>query len=327
MAAKYKVLVTDYVWPSLDPEKGVLAPVDAEIVASPSGKEEDLVALAADADAILTCFAKVTGKVIEAAPRCQIIARYGIGVDNIDLQTANGRGIVVTNVPAYCIDEVSDHALALIMALARKITVYDRAMKSGHWDVQDGKPIHRLRGQTLGIVGLGRIGSTLCAKAKGLGLRVIAYDAYMDGEKIRERGAEPVDFTTLLKESDFISIHAPLSVADGTAGMFSDGEFRAMKPTAYLINTARGGIVDDKALYRALSEGMIAGAGIDVLPTEPPPADSPLLKLDNIILTPHAAFYSEESLIDLQVQAAQEVARVLGGERPVSPVNPQVLGK
>jgi D-3-phosphoglycerate dehydrogenase len=323
--AKYKVLVTDYVWPNLDPEKGVLAPIDAELVPSPSGDEAQLVALARDADAILTCFAKVTGKVIEAATKCCIIARYGIGVDNIDLAVANERGIVVTNVPSYCIDEVSDHALALMLALARKITVYDRTTKSGRWDVNLGKPIHRLRGQTLGIVGLGKIGTALAGKAAALGMRVIACDAYLDADKVRERGAEKVDFATLLKESDFISIHAPLSVADGTAGMFGEAEFRAMKPSAYLINTARGGIVDDKALYRALSEGIIAGAGIDVLPTEPPPADQPLLKLDNIILSPHAAFYSEESLIDLQVQAAQEVARVLSGKRPVSPVNPQVL--
>jgi D-3-phosphoglycerate dehydrogenase / 2-oxoglutarate reductase len=326
MAAKYRVLVTDYVWPSLDPEKEVLEAVDAELYASPSGKEDELAALAGDADAILSCFAKVTRKVVEATTRCRIIARYGIGVDNIDVQAASERGIVVTNVPAYCIDEVSEHALALLMALARKVTLYDRTIKSGRWDVQAGKPIHRLRGQTLGVVGLGRIGTSLASKARALGLNVLAYDAYLDAGKIRERGAEPVDFAGLLQGSDFISIHAPLSVADGTAGLFSDAEFRAMKPTAYLINTSRGGIVDEKALYRALSEGIIAGAGIDVLPTEPPPADSPLLRLDNIILTPHAAFYSEESLIDLQVQAAQEVARVLGGERPVSPVNPQVLG-
>ncbi|MHB1415238.1 MAG: NAD(P)-dependent oxidoreductase, partial [Chloroflexota bacterium] len=178
----------------------------------------------------------------------------------------------------------------------------------------------------LGVVGLGKIGTLLAGKARAFGLRVLAYDPYLGAEKARERGAELVDFPTLLAESDFISIHAPLGKAEGTSGMFSDAEFRAMKRTARLINTARGGIVDDKALYRALKEGMIAGAGIDVLPTEPPPADSPLFELDNLILTPHSAFYSEESLIDLETLPAEEVARVLTGRRPVSPVNPQVLG-
>ncbi len=325
MATKYKVLVTDYVWPSLDPERSVLEPIGAELVPSPSGDADTLAQLAADADGILTCFAKVPRSVIAAATRCRIIARYGIGVDNIDLAACNERGIIVTNVPAYCIDEVSDHALALLLALARKLPAYDRATKSGRWDVQVGKPIRRLKGQTLGIVGLGKIGTALAAKAKAFGLRVLAYDPYLEPGRVRERGAEPVDFRTLLHESDFVSIHAPLSAQDGTAGLFGDAEFRAMKRTAYLINTARGGIVDDKALYRALREEVIAGAGIDVLPTEPPPPDSPLLQLTNLILTPHAAFYSEESLNDLQIMAAQEVARVLTGQRPVSVINPQVL--
>ncbi|MDA8219658.1 MAG: C-terminal binding protein [Dehalococcoidales bacterium] len=326
MAAKYKVLITDYIWPSLDPERGVLEPIGAELVAATTGAEDELVGLAADADAIMTCFAKVTTKVVEAAKNCRIIARYGIGLDNIDVETATKRGIVVTNVPAYCLDEVSDHAMMLLLGLARKVTTYDRAVRAGNWDVNVAKPLRRLRGQALGIVGLGKIGTLLAGKARPFGLRVLAYDPYLDAEKARERGAALVDFPTLLAESDFISIHAPLGQAEGTSGMFSDAEFRAMKRTARLINTARGGIVDDKALYRALKEGVIAGAGIDVLPTEPPPADSPLFELDNLILTPHSAFYSEESLIDLETLPAEEVARVLTGRRPVSPVNPQVLG-
>lgn len=323
--ATYKVLVTDYVWPSLDQEKGVLEPLGAEVIASPSGDAATLAELARDADAIMTCFAKVPRSVIEAAGKCRIVARYGIGVDNIDLAACNERGIIVTNVPAYCLDEVSDHAMALILALARKLRLYDRAIRASRWDVQVGQPIHRLRGQTLGIIGLGKIGTLLAAKARAFGMRVLAYDPFLPPEQFAARGAEAADFATLLAESDFISIHAPLSAKDGTAGMFGEREFAAMKRSAFLVNTARGGIVDDRALARALRDGVIAGAGIDVLPTEPPPADSPLLAQPNLILTPHAAFYSEESLIDLQTQAAQEVARVLKGERPVSVVNPQVL--
>ncbi|MHB1006743.1 MAG: C-terminal binding protein [Chloroflexota bacterium] len=325
-ARRFKVLVTDYVWPSLAPEQGVLEPIGASVVASPSGDAATLAALAADADAILTCFAKVPRSVVEAGPGVRIIARYGIGVDNIDVAAATERGIVVTNVPAYCIDEVSDHAMSLVLALGRKLRAYDHAIRAGRWDVQVGKPIHRFRGRALGVIGMGKIGTALASKARAFGMRVLTYDPYLPADKARERGAEPVDFATLLRESDFISIHAPLSARDGTAGMFGDAEFAAMKPTAFLVNTARGGIVDDKALYRALRAGTIAGAGIDVLPTEPPPADSPLFELENLILTPHAAFYAEESLIDLQVLAAQEVARVLTGQRPVSVINPEVLG-
>ncbi|MHB1133894.1 MAG: C-terminal binding protein [Chloroflexota bacterium] len=325
--ARYKVLITDYVWPTLDPERGVLEPVGAELLPSPSGREEELVALAPQADAIMTCFAKVTRRVIEAAPNCRIVARYGIGLDNIDVEAATERGIVVTNVPAYCQDEVTDHALALLLALARKVALYDRSTRAGSWDVQLGKPIYRIRGKALGIVGLGRIGSLLAAKAAAFGLRTLAYDPFLSPQQARERGAEQVDLATLLRESDFISVHAPLGAREGTQGMFAEAELRAMKPTAFLINTARGGIVDDQALARALREGWIAGAGLDVLPTEPPAADSPLLGLENVILTPHSAFYSEESLVDLQTMAAQEVARVLRGERPVSPINPQVLGR
>jgi len=321
----YRVLIADTVWPSLDPEKGVLTPLGVELVVSPSRDEAELARLAAGVDAIMTCFAEVTRRVIEATTaNCRIIARYGIGVDNIDVPYATERGIVVTNVPAYCIDEVSEHALALLLALGRKLFAYDRGMRAGTWDIGLGKPVHRLKGQTLGIVGLGRIGTAVAAKARAFGLHVLAYDPYLSPTQVRERGAErQVDFATLLGESDFISIHAPLT--DETRGMFGQAQFRAMKRSAFLINAARGPIVDDGALARALREGVIAGAGMDVLPTEPPPADHALYQLDNVIVSPHAAFYSEESLIDLQVQTAAEVARVLTGQRPVSPINPQVL--
>ncbi len=328
MAAKYRILVTDYAWPSLEPEKGVLGPVGAELVVSPGGQESPealLAEMARDVDAIMTNWAKVTRNVIEASPRCKIVARYGVGVDNIDVATATERGIVVTNVPAYCVDEVSDHALSLLLVQARRVVVYDRAIRSGKWDVKVGDPVRRIRGKKLGIIGLGRIGSCLAGKAKALGLEILAYDPYLGDAKIRERGGQPVDFPTLLKESDFISIHAPLSKEVGTAGMFGADEFKAMKSTAYIVNTARGGIIDEKALYAALKAGEIAGAGLDVLPTEPIQPDSPLLTLDNVILTPHASFWSEESVTDLQIQTAEEVMRALTGQPPLSPVNPQVL--
>ncbi len=322
-----KLLIADQIWNNIEPEHRVLDPMGVEIVIAPNGREETLVALAADADAILTCFAQITRPVLEAAPKCRIVARYGIGVDNIDTGAASELGIVATNVPSYCLDEVADHAFALLLALARKLRSYDRAIRAGRWDSTVGAPIHRVRGRTLGLIGIGKIGANIAAKANAFGMRVLAYDPYMDQATVRERGAEPVDFQRLLAESDFVSIHAPLSAKDGTAGMFGDNEFAAMKRGAFIINTARGGIIDQEALTRALQSGTIAGAGIDVLPTEPPATDAPLLQCENLILTPHAAFYSEESLIDLQTQCAQEVARALRGEQPINIVNPAALEK
>ena len=325
MAGNFRVLLTDPIWPSLAPEHQVLDPLGAELVVSPSGSEEELCRQAPGVDAMLVCYGRVTRNVIERAPRLRIVARYGIGVDTVDVEAASERGVVVTNVPNYCTDEVSDHAMALLLALARKLGVYDRSVRSGGWDVQVGKPITRLRGQTLGLVGLGRIGTAVAQKAAAFGLRVLAHDPYLRPDQIKERGAAPVDLDQLLSESDFISLHAPLSAASGTAGLFAEAQFRAMKPTAYLINTARGGIVDGTALERALGEGWIAGAGLDCLPVEPPGRENPLLKLPNVIFSPHAAFYSEQAMVDSQRMAAEEVARVLTGQRPLSPVNPQVL--
>jgi len=321
----YRILVTDYVWPNLDPETEVLKRIDGQLVVAPNGEEATLVELARDCDAIMTCFAKVTPNVVRAATRCKVIARYGIGVDNIAVDVATERGIVVTNVPEYCIDEVSDHAMALLLAAARKVALYDRHVKAGTWDINVGKPIFRIRGRTLGLAGSGKIGRAIAAKAQAFGMRVIVYDPYLSDEAIRAIGARKVELEDLFRDSDFLSLHAPLT--DETRHMVNERTLRLMKPTAVVINTARGALVDTAALARALQEGWIAGAGIDVQPQEPPPADDPLLRCENAILTPHAAFYSEESLVELQTKTAEEVVRVLSGRMPVSVVNKAVLQK
>lgn len=318
-----KVLITDYVWPDVEIERRILRRVGAEVVASPSGTESDLARLAVDCDAIMTCFAKVTPKVVAAATRCVHIARYGIGVDNIAVDTATELGILVTNVPAFCVDEVAEHTLGLLLACARKIPQYDRAIKSGSWDLQAGKPLYRVKGRTLGIVGFGKIGRALAEKAAGLGLRILVHDPYLPVETPTQRGTETCDLPSLLRDSDFVSVHVPLT-AD-TKGLIGEAELRRMKASAYLINTSRGGVLDVGALARALRDQWIAGAALDVLPQEPPPPSNPLLSLDNVILTPHASFYSEESLRDLQTSTAEEVARVLAGEKPHHVVNPEVL--
>ena len=321
--AKYRVLVTDVAWPSVAPETEILAQVGAELVMAPKDSEAELVALAPQADAILTNWAQVTAKVIAAAPKLQMISRYGIGVDNIDTTEATQHGVIVTNVPAYCLDEVSEHALAFLLALARKLTFYSAGVHANQWEITPGKPIYRVSGKVLGIIGLGKIGRTVARKAQALGLHVIANDPFVYADEMASLGCKKVELEDLLRQSDFVSIHCPL--LDTTRGLLSRERLRMMKPSAYLVNTARGAIIDLEALSTALSEKWIAGAGVDVFSPERLPAGHPLLSAPNLVATPHVAFYSEESLVSLQMQAAQNVAAVLSGQRPGPIINPEVL--
>jgi D-3-phosphoglycerate dehydrogenase len=317
------VAVTDYVFPSLEPERAVLAPLGVELRPRQCRSDEEIIALAQDADAVLNCYAKITARVIENLKRCRIIARYGIGVDNVDLAAASTAKILITNVPDYCIDEVSDHALALLLALARQITTADGKVRAGAWDIVPHAGIRRMRGQTLGLLGFGKIARALASKVRTLGMKVLAYDPYLAPDLISGHGATAAQLDRLLLEADAISIHVPLSPE--TRNLLGRNELARMKPTAFLINTSRGGIVDEEALALALRENRLGGAALDVLSVEPPAADHPLRQAPNLILTPHLAFYSRESVIELQTKAAEEVARALKGEPPRSPVNPEVL--
>lgn len=319
------VAITDYVFPSLEPEHAVLEPLGVELRPQQCRSEDEIIALAQDADAVLNCYAKMTARVIEKLNRCKIIARYGIGVDNVDLAAANKARILVTNVPDYCVDEVSDHALALMLALARKIVSADTRVKSGTWSVTAHAEIRRLRGLTLALIGFGKIAKALASKAHTLGMKLLVYDPYLDPEIISRHGAETASLEKLLAEADAISIHVPLS--QETSNLIGLRELAQMKPSAFLINTSRGGIIDEHALAIALKEGRLGGAALDVLSIEPPPPDHPLRQAPNIILTPHLAFYSRESVIELQTKAAEEVARALKGESPRSPVNAEVLAR
>ena len=323
MSNDLKILITDYAWASVEPERQVLSEVNAELIVAETGDAEELLTYAHKVDGILTCWKPVRELVISQATKCQIIARYGIGLDNIDVESATENGIIVTNVPAYCVDEVSDHAITLLLACARNIPIYNNAVKTGTWDQNIGQQMYRLRGKTIGVIGFGRIAKALIPKAIALGLKVIVYSPRTSYDIIDKYNADKVTYDELLKTSDFISIHAPLT--SETKHLFSYEEFRAMKSSAFLINTARGGIVDTFALTEALKNGEIAGAGLDVLETEPPESDDPLLHLDNVIFTPHAAFISEESILELEVTAATSVKQVLTGQLPDSIVNPYVL--
>jgi D-3-phosphoglycerate dehydrogenase len=316
------IAVSDSVFPDLNPTREVLSRISAELILAEEATPEAIVQVARDADALLVTYAKVTAGMIGQMTRCRIIARFGIGVDNVDIAAATNAGIVVTRVPDYCIDEVSDHTMALLLALVRKIPLANSRAHAGRWEMPAVVPIHRLRGSVLGLVGFGRIPQLVAPKAKVFGLRIVSYDPFVSEETMKRAGVEKVDFSELVKVSDHISIHTPL--VPETNHLFNAGVFSRMKPTAHLINTARGSIVDEEALAQALDQGHLAGAALDVLSQEPPSA-SPLFGRDNVILTPHMSFYSVESLIDLQTKAAEEVVRVLTGELPHNPVNPEAL--
>jgi D-3-phosphoglycerate dehydrogenase len=313
------IAITDSPFPSLEPAKQKLARLDPEyrIAASPSA--DDILAVARDADAILVTYAKLPGELLRQLTRCKAIGRFGLGVDNIDLPAAKALSIAVNYVPDYCLREVSDHAMVLLLALARKVTLANKLVQSGRWEVPPLVPLRRLEGQVLGLVGFGNIPRTLAPKAKAFGLKVLAHDPYVAKEALRAAGVESVSFDDLLARSDFISVHAPLLPA--TRGLMNASAFAKMKKGACLINTARGPLVDEAALVAALDSGHLGGAALDVVTTEPLPKDSPLLGRDNVILTPHTAFYSVEALEELQSKCASDVARVLSGEKAVYPIS------
>ncbi len=313
------IAVTDSPFPSLDPAKKALARLDPEYRMAKSVSAGDILAVARDADAILVTYAKLHRDVLSQLTRCKAIGRFGLGVDNIDLPAAKEFGIAVNYVPDYCLREVSDHAMALLLAIARKVPFSNKLVQSGRWEVPPIVPLHRIEGRVLGLVGFGNIPRTLAPKAKTFGLKVITYDPYVSQEALAATDVESTSFDDLLARADFISVHAPLQPA--TRGLMNAKTFAKMKKGAYLINTARGPLVDEAALVAALDSGHLGGAALDVVTTEPPAKDSPLIGRDNVILTPHTAFYSVEALEELQTKCASDVARVLSGEKAVYPIS------
>jgi len=308
---KPKIVITDCDHPSVEIERTILCETDPGLILANCNTEDEVIEAAKDADGIITQYAPITRRVIESLKTCKVIARYGVGVDNIDVEAATEYKIIVANVPDYCVDEVSTHAIALMLACARGITLLDRKIRDKKWDFTLAKPLFRTQGKTLGIFGLGRIGKMVARKALGFDFKIIAYDPYVSKANL---GVKLVELSQLLADSDFISIHAPLTVE--TRHSFAKNELKAMKKTAYLINTARGSIVDEKALYEALSKKWISGAALDVMEKEPPDWNSSLLQLDNLIITPHISFYSEKSYVELKTKVAQAVLSVLKGEIP-----------
>ena len=328
----FKVVRT-FARPATEYEQEALRKIGAAMEIAPFAlgrcTEEEVLSVSHDADAVITVLEPFTRSVIERLEKCRVIASIGVGYQNIDVGAATDCGVCVVNNPDYCLEEVSDHTLALLLSLARKVTTLDKTIRSGKTErtevIQARGRIFRLRGQTLGLVGLGRIPRALVPKAKGFGFRIIAYDPYLPAELAREAGVELVDLDRLLKKSDFVSIHAALTTENKY--LFGLKQFKKMKPTAFLINTARGAIIDTGALYTALSEGLIAGAGLDVTDPEPINPDHPLLKLENIIFTGHSAFFSEKSVAEQPKGPIKDIVRVLSGKWPRALINPPVKEK
>jgi D-3-phosphoglycerate dehydrogenase len=307
-----RVVVIDSGYDGYDAERAILAPFGAEVVLRPcDGDAAKVVEAVRDADAVLVRESPVRRPAIEAMTRCRAIVRYGIGVDNIDQDAARERRICVANVPDYGAEEVSDQALALLLGVVRRVASRDRAVREGAWNVSRREKMYRVAGRTLGLVGYGRIAHTFERKMRGMGVaRVLVFDPY--AAEVGE--AERVSLDVLCREADFVSVHAPLTTQ--TRHLIGAEQFALMKPTAIVVNTARGPLIDEAALVEALRTRRIQGAGIDVYEHEPPRADHPLFALDNVVLSDHTGWYSEESVNELQTKAAEEIARVFRGEAP-----------
>jgi len=318
----YRVVITDCDQGSIEEEKDEFGKIGAELILAQVQEERELIRACREADGLLNQYALLTRRVLENLPNCKVVSRYGVGVDSVDLKAATDLGIIVANVPDYCMDEVADQTVSMLLGLIRKTAFFDQKVKSGQWDFRLGIPIYRTKGKTMGLVGCGKIGLEVAKRISAFGVRVITFDPYLEKAP---QGVELKDFDTVLKESDFISVHCPLN--DSTKHLIGERAFKKMGKKPFLLNTSRGPIVDEKALIQALNEGLISGAGLDVLEKEPPDLLNPLLKMENVILTPHVSFYSVESISELKRRTAKNVADVLTGKWPRSVVNREVKGR
>jgi D-3-phosphoglycerate dehydrogenase len=311
----YKVILTDYEFENLQYEEEVFqnSGLDIEFIKVQCKTEEEVIEHAKDADAILNQYAPVSRRVIESLQNTKIISRYGVGVNTIDLDAAKEKRITVANVPDYGMEEVSNHALALLLSWARKVTLLNNEVKKGNWDFKACVPIHRFNEQTVGVLGFGRIPRRLIEKVKPLGFKTVAYDPFVSAEEMAAVGVEKMELDDLIRHADYLSVHVPL-IPD-TYHLINKERLSKMKRNAVIINTARGPIIDEKALADALKKGIIAGAALDVTEEEPVSINSPLLEMDNVIITPHSAWYSEEAMIELRQKAAKNIVQVLSGTK------------
>ncbi len=321
--SKYRVVIVNLGYPSFETEKMILAPLDADVIPADSDctTEDEVIAAASDAHAVLIREAPVSRRVINAIPHCRAIVRYGVGVDNIDLEAAAENNIYVANVPGYGTEEVSDHAVALLLACVRNLLHRDRSLREGRFETDIDDEVYRTTGKTLGLIGYGQISQAVHRKWNGFKpSRVLIHDPYADTELIAANGGERVSPDMLLAESDYVSLHAPLT--DETRHIIDAAALERMKPTAILVNTARGELIDEMALVSAIKNNQILAAGLDVFESEPISPNHPLFGLPNVVLTGHVGWYSKNAVNELQTRAASEVKRIFSGEKPENWVNP-----
>lgn len=319
-AATPLVLICGLDHVAADEEQAVFGAAGVVVRRVPSRTPDEYLRDCREADGVLVQYARLTRPVFEGLPRLRVVGRYGVGVDGVDLEAATDHGVPVVNVPDYGTDEVANHAVGLLLSLARKLPQLDRQTRAGRWDVFEIVPVRRLAGQAVGILGCGRIGSRVAKKLGGFDVRLLACDPYIQAFP---PGVEPVSLDRLLAESDYLTLHCPLTAE--TRGLIDAHALARVKPTAVLINTARGGVVDTAALIVALETGRLAGAGLDVVEPEPLDPASPLLRMPQVVISPHAAWYSEEGRSDLKRRLAEDAVRVLRGERPANCANPEVF--
>lgn len=317
-----KIVVIEPGYLNYSAEENILQDWDPQFVVVPANASlEEKLRQVSNADAIMVREATVSRPMIEAMQQCHVIVRYGVGVDNIDSQAAKEKGIYVANVPDYGSEDVAEHALALLLAATRRIATRNRDVRDGQWGIGQREPMFRLAGKILGVVGFGRISRCFVQKASGFGFkRILVVDPLLTDEQASQAGVTRVNLDTLCREADFISLHAPLT--PDTHHLIGEAELAKMKPSAVLVNTSRGGLIDEQALINALLQKRIFAAGLDVFESEPLSAKSPLLQMDNTLCTDHTAWFTEESVVELQSKAAHEVRRAFEGEHPLNWVNP-----
>lgn len=317
----FEVAVSGHIFDDLEIEKQIFSGTEVDLVATDAMTTEQLIDRIDSPDALLNMIPDLDQRVFQTVDQLKVVTQYSIGVDNIDTTAATEADVMVTHVSDYCTDEVSTHTVALILAALRRIPLLDRNVKSGSWSYKAASPLHRLSDQTVGFAAFGQIAQAVRRKFKGFGADVIAYDPYQSEDEIADHDARKVDFETLLSESDIISVHTPLTTE--TQHLFDSEAFKQMKDSGIVVNCSRGGVIDEVALSNALDQGDIKGAGLDVL-AEEPPTDNPLVHREDVIATPHAAWYSEEAAAELRTKAAETVLTALRGEKPSDLVNPEV---
>ena len=324
LGEKLRVVITDASFPTIEPERLVFSRIGANVTKYDCKSEDDVIEVGGNADALLVQYAPITERVIGGLEKVRVIARYGIGVDNIDLDAATRKGIQVVNV-VYEIFDVADHTVAMLLAMGRRIRFMSEAIRAMRWDWKEFQPIMRLKGSKAGIIGFGRVGKEVARRLNAFGMVLLGYDPFVSGEVFGAMHVKKVELGELLRKSDYITVNAALTKEN--VHMIDETQLRTMKKGAFIINTARGPLINEPALVRALREGWIAGAALDVLEKEPPAPDNPLLRMDNVIISPHAAWYSQSSVLEIQTMCAEDVAKALVGREPINLVNREVLSK